>query len=289
MLSIVPGPASPQLARSIAELLGVELIELEQKLFPDGECYLRYTSELKGKKVAVVQSTHQPDSHWLQLMFLLKAAKELGASVVAVVPYFGYARQEQRYRPGEVVSGSVLMQMLNWTRPEFLITVDIHNPTLLEQFKGKAIQLSAAELIARYFSTLKKPFVLAPDEPATERAKKVAELLGCEYDWLEKRRDRISGRIATFSKPLPVKGKAVLIVDDIVSTGKTALTAARIARQQGARACYVACTHAVLAKNALAQFKRAKIELVATDSIPSKVSKLSLAPLLADVLKSLSH
>lgn len=289
---VVAGPSSEQLAREVASLLGWGLVGIEHKLFPDGESYLRFTKRIEGEEVALVQSITPPqDRSLLQLLFLLRTARELGARKVwAIVPYLAYARQDERYREGEVVSGKLLIDMLNELELDALVTFDVHNPELLKGVKARTIDLSAMPLIAEYFSKLlRNPFVLAPDQEAPERAEVVASILGCEWSWLIKSRDKITGEIETKpQKKFDASGKEVLIVDDIISTGGTVMAAAKIARELGAREVHAACTHPILAGDALRRLREAGIKrVVGTNSIPSQVSEISLAPEICKVLREL--
>ncbi|KUO43142.1 MAG: hypothetical protein APU95_01195 [Hadesarchaea archaeon YNP_N21] len=288
---IVPGPSSEELGRKVAWELREKIVALEYKNFPDGENYLRFTGEFKDEDVVIVQTTGPPqDTNLIKLLFMIETAKGLGAKkVVAVVPYFAYARQDERYRPGEVVSAEVVIDLLEKAGLDGFVTFDIHNPELLGKFKIRATSLTAMPLIGEYFSrlNLKKPFVLAPDQEAPRRAEIVAGILGCEHSWLDKFRDRITGEIRSeIHEDFDVSGRDIIIVDDIISTGKTIVNAVEILRKKGAANIYVGCTHPVLAPGALERIAGAGAkEVVSTDSIPSSISKISLAPLIAEELR----
>ncbi|MEM2908097.1 MAG: ribose-phosphate diphosphokinase [Candidatus Hadarchaeales archaeon] len=288
---IVPGPSSRELGYKIAQLLNEKIISVEQKTFPDGESYIRFTEEVKGEEVIIVQTTGPPqDTNLIQLLFMLRTLKELGAQkVTAIVPYFAYARQDERYRPGEIVSAKIIIDLLEKAGADEFITFDIHNLKLLEHFKIKAINLTAMPLIGEFFSKfkLREPFVLAPDQENPKRAEIVAKILGCDYSWLDKFRDRVTGEIKSeIHEDFDVMDKDVVIVDDIISTGKTIVNAIKILKDKGAKDMYVGCTHPVLAQGALERITRAGAKVIAaTDSINSSISKISLAPLVASYIR----
>jgi ribose-phosphate pyrophosphokinase len=281
---IVAGPASRELAKKVAKILKLKLVEIEFKLFPDGESYLRFKRNLKGE-VFVIQTLAPPqDRSLFQLLLLISTAKELGAEkIIAVVPYLAYARQDKRFRSGEVISSKLIARLIEESGADELVTFNVHSLKALEFFRIKTSNLTAVELIADYFSGMKNPFVLAPDEKAIPLAKGVASRLGCEYTSLIKRRDRITGKIETRVKGgMKIKWREVIVVDDIISTGGTMINAIRILKRLGARKIRVACVHAILAQDALKKILKAGArEVVATDSIPSEISKISLASLIA--------
>jgi len=288
-LIVVAGPASPKLGKRVAELLECELAPLEWKRFPDGESYIRIPGDLKGESVVVVQSTSPPqDKRLMELFFILDLINELGAKeVTVVIPYLAYMRQDKRFREGEVVSIKVVSRLIESFNVDRVILVDVHSRMVLDSFNVDVAEVSAMPLIGSYFSSidLVNPFVLAPDKKALILAERVAEKIGCKYDFLEKRRDRITGEIKTYFKEINVKGRDVVIVDDIISTGGTIANAAEMARSLGARRIYAACTHALLVKNALMRLSSAGVfEIIGTDTIESNVSKVSVAPAIVSVL-----
>jgi ribose-phosphate pyrophosphokinase len=257
--------------------LGGEIIELEIKKFPDGEKYVRVLGS--GEEATVVSSTFAPqDEKIVELLLIGDALRERGFKKLrAIVPYFAYSRQDRVTKEGEPVSVRAIMRALGLYYDE-LYTFDLHNPETLRYFPGKGVNLSPARAIAGYFrEKLGDGIVLAPDKGARERAKAVAQELGLEYSHFEKRRISPT-EVEMRPVDIDVKGKNVLIVDDIISTGGTMIKAAGILRKLGAGKIFVGVTHGVFAEGAVERVSKAVDELAVTNTIPTPVSKISIVP-----------
>ncbi len=288
-MKIIPGPSSTKLGNSIAEILGIETVRIAHKKFPDGESYIRFEGEVAGEEVAIVQTTGPPqDTNLIQLFILADAAKDLGAKrVIAVVPYLAYARQDKRFLPGEAISIQTIGKLLKASGIDELLTVNVHQEKILEKFEIPARNISAIGLLANYFKSrgLEGAFALAPDKGASEFAIEASEILGGGYGWLHKERDRYTGEVKTEEKTLDVSGKDAIIFDDIISTGGTTANAVKILKKQGARRIFAACVHPLMIGNAKERILQSGAEeIVGTDSVPSDVTVVSLAPLLAKAL-----
>jgi ribose-phosphate pyrophosphokinase len=206
------------------------------------------------------------------------------------VPYLAYARQDKVFLKGEAVSIEAIARMLDAAGVDSLITVNIHEKNVLTKFPFPAKNLSAAPLLAGYFKQreFRDAFAIAPDKGAIEMVQEAAAVLGCEYGYLEKQRDRYTGLVSIKKKKLDVKGKKAIIFDDIISTGGTIVAAATLLYELGATEVYAACVHPLLIGEAEKRLREAGVkEIVGTDSIPSLVSKVSLAPLIAQALREL--
>jgi ribose-phosphate pyrophosphokinase len=291
-MKIILGPASTALAEKIAELTGYEKVPVAYKTFPDGESYIRLEGNVQDEHVVIVQTTCAPqDSRLMQLAFMAAAAKKSKArKVTAIVPYLAYARQDKIFLQGEGISVETVAQMLKAAGVDALVTVNIHAESTLSKFPFPAKTLSAIPLLAEYFvqKGCKKAFALAPDKGAMYIAQQAQSALGGEAGHLDKQRDRHTGQTIQTGKGLNVKGKTVIIFDDIISTGGTIVGAAKILREQGAAHVYTACVHGLLVGDSEKRILDAGVEeVVATDSVPSHVSKVSLAPLIAKALKAL--
>jgi len=288
---VIGGPASNGIDNEIAKKLNLKREKLEHKIFPDGESYIRYPIELEGKQVIIVQSLYPPqDKHLVELLLALDAAKDLGAAkVIAVVPYLAYSRQDRRFRGGEAVSIKTVLKALRSAGADALITVDVHKEESLNYFEGSSINvLPLRELVAYFEDKLSEPLVIAPDKGAVRRAREAANILNCPYDYLEKSRNRITGEVSLSLKGVDVRNRDVLIVDDIISTGGTMALASRRLRELGARRVFAACTHALLRRGALKKLVNAGVhEVVATNTVPSEISKVSVASAIAEALRKL--
>ncbi|RLI06862.1 ribose-phosphate pyrophosphokinase [Candidatus Bathyarchaeota archaeon] len=290
-VKVIPGPASRELGARIAEVLGVEAVGMSYKVFPDGESYVRFDGSVEGETVAIIQSTYPPqDKHLLELCLLADTARDLGARrVVAVVPYLAYARQDRRFMPGEAVSIRTVGRLLRASGVDKLITVDAHSDEALRALGLEAVNISAVDLLARYMveeKGLGGAFALAPDRGALSLAERASRTLGDGFGWLQKERSRITGEVKVEEKALDVSGRTVIIFDDMISTGGTVIAALDVLKKQGASRVYAACTHPLLVKDALKKILASGCDgVVGTDSVPSPVSVVSVASLLARELR----
>lgn len=289
-MKIVSGPASTELGEKVAGLLGLETVPLAPKTYPDGESYVRLESKVENEELVIVQTTSPPqDTRIMQLAFIADAAKRHGAKrVTAVVPYLAYARQDRVFLEGEAISVEVVARVLKSAGIDSLITVNIHQEKVLSKFPFPTRTISAIPLLADYLRQkgYQKAFALAPDRGALRLVEEAAEILGGECGFLEKHRDRYTGQIVTEKKTLDVYGKKVIVFDDIISTGGTIAAAAKIVKAVGASAVCAACVHPLLIGDAEKRIIDSGVdEIVGTDAVPSHVSKVSLAPLIANALK----
>lgn len=291
-LKIILGPSSTELGEKVAELTGFAKVPVYSKVFPDGESYIRLGGAVRNEHVAIVQTTINPqDTNLMQLAFMANSARLNGAiKVTAVVPYLAYARQDKIFLEGENVSIETIAAMLRAAGIDQLVTINIHAENALNKFPFPTKNLSAIPTLAEYFVNkgYKKAFALAPDKGAMYIAHQAQNILGGDAGSLEKTRDRHTGQTKQTGEHIDVKGKRVIIFDDIISTGGTIAGAARILKEQGAEKVSTACVHGLLIGDAEERILAAGIEeIVATDSVPSKNSKVTLAPLISSALKAL--
>ncbi|MCD6409045.1 MAG: ribose-phosphate diphosphokinase [Candidatus Verstraetearchaeota archaeon] len=286
---ILAGPASPRTAEHLAELTGAQLVKVEYKRFPDGESYIRLPVSVEGEEVVVVQTTYpEQDKRLVELLLMIETAKDLGAkSVTTVAPYLAYARQDRQFRDGEALSVKTVLRLIEAAGATKFVTVDIHKKESLSWLSIEGINVTAVELLSEHLKKqkLSNPVVIAPDVGAKWRAEKAAEILRGETVVLEKHRDRITGEIVTKGVEVDLRGRDVVIIDDLISTGGTIANAAKIAKKKGAGKVYVACTHALLIGAAMEKMVKAGVdEVIATDTVPSPVSVVGVAPAIAKVL-----
>jgi ribose-phosphate pyrophosphokinase len=288
-MMIVPGPASQELGRKIAELLKQKIIPIEFKRFPDGESYIRFDGEVENKDVVIVQTTSPPQhENLVQLLLMADAAKDLKAkTITAVVPYFAYARQDQRFRPGEAFSVKTIVILLQTCGVSKIFTVNSHNPAILKTLQIPIEDLSAIPLLAEHFKNkgFNGAFSLALGKKGLATAVEADKILGGGYGYIPTQRDRITGKVTIEEKPLPVKGEDVIIFDDIISSGGTMVKAVAWARKQGSRTVHAACVHPLLIGDAENKILQSGADsIVGTDSVPSHFSVVSIAPLIAEAL-----
>lgn len=288
-MKIVLGPASTQLGELIAQNLKAETVPVTSKTFPDGENYIRLEGKVENEDIAIVQTTSPPqDPKLIQLAFMADAAKRNGAkSITAIVPYMAYARQDKIFLKGEAISAETVAGMLKAAGIDRLITVNIHQEKVLSRFPFPAKSISAICALTEYF--LKRgyagAFALSPDAGALHLAEEAKETLGGEFGYLEKSRDRYTGQITMKTKNFEVKGKKVIIFDDIISSGRTIVAAVQILKGFSPKGIYIACVHPLLIGEAEKMILHSGVqEIVGTDSVPSTVSRVSLASVISQEL-----
>ncbi len=285
MVDIIIGGSSCQvLAREVSDELKVELGAITTTRFPDGELYLRIDSDVKDKECAVVQSTCRPhDSNIFELLTILETLKDLGAKkITTFVPYFGYGRQDKRFKQGEAISARVVAKHISLHSDEFY-TINIHEKESLKFFQIPAQALDAAPVLGEYFRSYEmvEPMVIGPDDGAKDLAEGVSKALGCKYEFIDKKRTA-PGKVEMKRKELNVKGKDAIIVDDIIDSGSTVLGALEMLRSQEAANVFVACVHPVLTGNITSRlFASGALDVVATNTIPSQISFITVSGLIA--------
>jgi ribose-phosphate pyrophosphokinase len=287
---VIGGSSSEGLAAKVAGELGTKAGALELRRFPDGEKYVRILTDVKGQDVAVIQSIHHtPDEYLFEYLLLADALKDLGAkSVTAYIPYFAYARQDERFKTGEALSFKTVTKLIEAVGTDVVYTIDMHQHRVLkssEVFRIPSHNLSAMPLLADHIQKaggLEDPLVIGPDAEAEQWAKLAAERLRTDHDVFTKKRLG-DAHVEVRPRSSNANGRDVLIVDDIISTGGTIVEAVKILQSQGARHIQVACTHPILAPGALEKIKGTGVErIVGTDTVPSPISLVSVAPLIAE-------
>ena len=281
---IIGGPSSQLLAGKVAAILGQELALCEYETFPDGELYSQIATELDDD-VTIIQSTPK-DSDIIYLLQLLDVCR--GKKISLVIPYFGYARQDKVFKPGEPMTARSIACALN----SFLgngckvYTVNIHAPSVLSHFCCPSESLDATPLLAGKVRSLDlhDPVVISPDMGAVAMAKNAASHLDAEFDYLEK--TRLSGtEVSMTPKEIMVAGRDAVIFDDMIATGGTMATAISLLRKQGAKRVFLAAVHPVLTGNAVLKLCRSGVEaVIAADTLDKAVSTVSVAPLIAGAI-----
>jgi len=290
-MKIIPGPASKELGRKIAEVLDAEIVPLFSKTFPDGESYIRFDVEsLQDEDVVIVQTTSPPqDQRLIQLLLMADNALNMKArSITAVVPYFAYSRQDKRFLSGEVFSIKTIVKLFEDCGVNRIITVNSHNPKVLKIFRIPVEDLSAIPLLAKYFRAkglVENPVSLSLGKKALSMATEADSVLKGGFDHISTKRDVTTGNVTLEEKELPIKNRDVIVFDDIISSGGTMAKAVKLVKEQGARKVYAACVHPLLMGDAQKRILRnGAEEIIGTDSVTSPVSRVSIAPLISKVL-----
>jgi len=288
-MKVVGGSASVPLARGIAKEVRAGFVDVALEKhpggFPDGERYVRLLGPVAGEHVVLVQTTH-PDPMIVELLLLADAIRDAGARrITAVVPYFGYGRQDKRFLDGEPISARTIAKHIAVDCDELLTMAIPADPEILKTFPLPTREVSGMPAIGRYLKSAKVDLLLAPDEGALRLAKEASAVAGVPFDFLVKERiDSYTVKIEP--KALAVKGKSVGIVDDVISTGGTIATAAQELRAQGARRVIAACVHGLFVGKAEANLKACD-DVIATDTVLSPHTKVSVAPEFATAIRAL--
>jgi len=282
---IIGGPASQLLAGRVAAILNDRLALCDYCTFPDGESYARVVTALEGE-VVIIQST-STNRDLVYLLQLLDICQ--GCKVSLVIPYFGYARQDKVFKPGEPITARAVATALNpFLEDGRVFLVNVHASSIMSHFQCQAKNLDATYLLAEKIGSmgLKDVVVISPDKGAVAMAKMAASHLGAPYDYLQK--TRLSGtQVSIAPKDVKVADRDVVIFDDMIATGGTMAEAVSLLRLQGARRVYLAAVHPVLAGSAVLKLYHAGVEAVlATDTLDKGVSTVSVAPLIAEALRS---
>lgn len=293
-LVVVPGSSNGPLAYRLAKELKAPLVPIEIKKFPDGEKYVRILDDISGKRVVILQSAAiRPDEYLVETLLIADALNDLGArEVILALAYFPYARQDERFKPGEAVSLVTVGKLLRAVGVDMLITVDAHRHRVVDFgsiFGGKVIDVSVMPYLARYAIEngliSKEAVVIGPDAEAEGWAKLAAEAINAAgHASLRKKRISPTEVEVTISKPLEVK--ETLLVDDIISTGGTVIEATRLLRNLGAEKVVVACTHGLFVEDALVRIYKEGVEaVISSDTVPNQTTRVSAARAIASALK----
>ena len=285
---VVPGEKAQELAYRVSKLAGCKLLRTEFKRFPDGELYIRVLDNeaIDNEDVVFIQSQRDQNDAVVESMLMSDILRDEGArSVTLVASYLAYTRQDKKFNPGEPISIRVLAKVYSQLFDR-VITINPHETHIKSFFEVPFICGSAVKELASYVKDrLNNPVVLSPDTGAIELAREAAEVIGCDYDYLEKTRITPT-EIKVAPKNLHVEGRDVLIVDDIISTGGTVATAIKMLKEQGAGDVIVACVHPVLIGDALNKlYTSGASEVIGTDTFPSPVSKVSVDKVIWELLR----
>jgi ribose-phosphate pyrophosphokinase len=281
-LKIFSGRANPQLAQKISEYLGIPLGAAKILSFPDGELLIKLEDDVRGRDVFIIQSTCSPvNESLMELLIFIDCAKRASAErITAVIPYYGYARQDRKDEGRVPITAKLTANLIATAGADRVLTVDLHAGQIQGFFDIPVDNLYAEPVLSRYWSQqkLENLVLVSPDAGNAKRARMYAERMGGELAIIDKR--RVTGRDVAVGHLIgEVKGRTVLMMDDMISTAGTVCAAATLCRDQGATRILVGATHAVLCGPAIENLSKAPIDaVVATDTIPVGEDKLTALP-----------
>jgi ribose-phosphate pyrophosphokinase len=296
-LKIFSGSANPALAEEVADLLDLPLGELEVFRFADGEVSVRIAESVRGEDVFVIQPTSPPvNENLLELLVILDALRRASAArVTAVIPYFGYARQDRKTRPREPITAKLVANLLVAAGAQRILAVDLHAGQLWGFFDIPLDHLPSRLLLAAYVRAqgLRNVVVVSPDIGGVARAREFAAELGAPIAIIDKRRDRPNQVKEVTHVIGKVYRRTAILVDDIVDTAGTLTMAARALVARGVESVYACCAHALLSGPAAERIAQSPIrELVVTNTVPVSAAKrldrirvVSIAPILAEAIR----
>ncbi len=298
-LKVFSGRANPALAEKIAWELGDPLGKISLGNFPDGEISVKIEEDVRGRDIFLVQPTCPPvNENLMELLIMLDSFKRASAArITAVLPYYGYARQDRKDVGRVPISAKLVADLISVGGASRVLALDLHAAQIQGFFNVPVDHLHAAPVIADYVRSLEIPprdfVVLSPDEGNIKRALLYQKRLGGDLTIVDKRRSSATEVKQANLIGSPLEGKTAVIFDDMISTAGSVVGAARVARERGVRELYACATHGVFCGPAIKNLREAPIrQIVVTDSIPlaadnrlPNVKVLSVAPLLADAIK----
>ncbi len=270
---IFSGTGSQYLAEKIAKKFGEPLGKVNIQRFSDGEIYVEFKESIRGRFVFLIQSTYAPSDNLMELLLMIDAAKRASAyKVIAVIPYYGLARQDRKDRPRVAIGSKLVANMLTAAGADRVITMDLHAPQIQGYFDIPVDHLDSSAIFIPYIENLRLPNLTfaAPDVGSANRIREIATYFECEMVICDKHRKR-ANEIASMVVIGDVTDRDVVLIDDICDTGGTLVKSAGLMKENGARSVRALCTHPVLSGNAYKNIENSVLEeLVVCDTIPLK-------------------
>ncbi len=288
------GTGSQYLAEKIAKKFGEPLGKVNIQRFSDGEIYVEFQESIRGRFVFLIQSTYSPSDNLMELLLMIDAAKRASAyKVIAVIPYYGLARQDRKDRPRVAIGSKLVANMLTAAGADRVITMDLHAPQIQGYFDIPVDHLESSAIFIPYIENLKLANLTfaAPDVGSANRIREIATYFECEMVICDKHRKR-ANEIASMVVIGDVTGRDVVLIDDICDTGGTLVKSAALMMEKGANSVRALCTHPVLSGNAYNNIANSVLEeLVVCDTIPlrgecSKIKALSTDELFAITIRN---
>lgn len=292
------GRSNPRFGKAVADYLGVELGQMTIKTFSDGELWIRYDENIRGEDVFIIQSTNPPDTNMMELLLMLDAAKRASARrVTAVIPYYGYARQDRKDQPRVPISAKLFADLYQAAGADRIVSMDLHSSQIQGYFNIPFDHLYSKKVLVKAIQDmgLENLVLLAPDIGSVPMSRSYAKLLDASLAIIDKRRP--GHNVAEVMHLIgEVKDKHVLIMDDMVDTAGTLVAASARARELGALSVNAAVTHGVLSGPAIERIKDSRIDrLLITDTIfiseekwLSKMMSVSVAPVFGEAIRRIN-
>ena len=301
-MKILSGTSNLKLSKDISKQLRLKLVNTNIKRFADGEIYVEINENIRGNSVFVIQSTSNPaNDNLMELLLVIDALKRSSAkNITAVIPYYGYARQDRKVAPRTSISAKVVANLITNAGASRVVTVDLHAGQIQGFFDMPVDNLFTTPLFARYIKKKlknKKLICVSPDVGGVQRTRGLATRIKADLAIIDKRRPK-PGMSKVMNIIGDVKGKTCIIVDDIIDSGGTIVNAVSALKKSGAVDVYVFITHAVLSGEAIEKIKKSKIKkLIITDTIDNfkkiknnnKIEVLSISSLMAEAIKRIAN
>ena len=300
-MMLFTGSANPELAQEVADLLGIQLGDVRREVFPNGEISIRFNESVRGADCFVLQShSHPINFHIMEQLIMMDALERASAKrITAVVPFFGYARQDRKGLPREPITARLMGDLFLASGADRLVSVDLHSPQIQGFVRKPFDSLTALPIFREYLTNVVEgPItVVSPDSGRVKQASKYARHLDAEVAFVHKRRRMdVASDVAALQVVGDVEGRHCVIVDDMIDTAGTVVSAADLLKERGALSVRAMATHPVLSPPAADRIKNAPLEeVVCTNTLPvpedaaglPNLKILSIAPLLADTLKAI--
>jgi ribose-phosphate pyrophosphokinase len=296
-IKIVTGNSNPELASKIANELGLPVADAEVKTFSDGEISVNFNETVRGVDVYVIQSTSPPqvNNYLMELLIMIDALKRASAGrITAVIPYYGYARQDRKAKARDPISAKLIAYLLTAAGADRVLTMDLHAAQIQGYFNIPVDHLVGIPILSEYFieKAIEDVVVVSPDLGSVTRARKFADRLNAPIAIIDKRRPK-----ANVSEVMniigDIEGKNVILIDDMIDTAGTITNGAKALKEMGAKSVYACCTHGVLSGPAIDRINNSVIEeLVVLDTIKligaekvNNIKQLSVAKIFAEAIR----
>ena len=301
-MKVLAGTSNPKLCKDIAKQLKLKLVNTNIKRFADDEIYVEINENIRGNTIFVIQSTSNPaNDNLMELLICIDALKRSSAkNITAVIPYFGYARQDRKVVPRTAISAKLVSDLITNAGANRILSVDLHAGQIQGFFNIPVDNLFATPIFARHIKNkmkLNNLICVSPDVGGVERTRALSRRLNCSIAIIDKRRPA-PGKSEVMNIVGDVKNKNCVIIDDIIDSGGTIVNAARALKDKGAKDVYVYITHAVLSGKAVDIIEKSRIKkLITTDTIDNskkimkskRIEVISIAPMISEAMKRISN